>query len=94
MIGPPICNATHATVKVPGAPDREYTRNPQETLAAFKARMVRELPVRYEGRELWADRGGPGLGCMTIILNASKDEASSEPRLPIDGARLAIMPSL
>ena len=50
MIGPPICNATHATVKVPGAPDREYTRNPQETLAAFKARMVRELPVRYVGQ--------------------------------------------
>ena len=60
----------------PRRPNREYTRDPEETLEAFKARMVRELPVRYEGRELWADRGGPGLGCMAIILNASKDEAS------------------
>lgn len=68
VIGAPICKATQATVQIPGSPDRQYTRDPDETLDAFKARMVRELPVRYEGRELWADRGGPGLGCMSIIL--------------------------
>ena len=68
IIGIPICKSVRATVQVPGVPNRDYTREPEETLEAFKARMVRELPVRYEGRELWADRGGPGLGCMAIIL--------------------------
>ncbi len=75
VIGPPICNATQATAEVPGAPDRQYTRDPDETLDAFKARIVRELPVRYEGRELWADRGGPGLGCMSIILWPPQSES-------------------
>ena len=61
------------SAEVPGAPDRQYTRDPDETLDAFKARIVRELPVRYEGRELWADRGGPGLGCMLMTPLATPE---------------------
>jgi hypothetical protein len=75
-----------ATVQVPGVPNRDYTREPEETLEAFKARMVRELPVRYEGRELWADRGGPGLGCMAIILWAPEPESPSRLLAPVDEA--------
>ena len=67
-MGPPICDAIRAIVKIPGAPEREYTRGEAESIEEFEARMVRELPIRYEGRELWTDRGGPGLGMMCILL--------------------------
>jgi hypothetical protein len=84
LIGPPICKVKRATVEIPGAPKREYTRNPEETLKSFKARIVRELPVRYEGRELWADRGGPGLGCMVITLWPPEEQPEVRALPPID----------
>lgn len=74
---PPFCDARSATVQIPGTPDRHYTREPGETLEDFKARLIRDLPVRNESREMWWDRGGPGVGMFSITLSPREDSPSS-----------------
>jgi len=68
FIGPPVCEARHATVKIVGYPDRDYMRLDGESIERFKARITSELPVRDERPELWSCNGGPGLGFICVNL--------------------------
>jgi hypothetical protein len=64
----PICDAERAILCIAGVPDRHYTREASETLEDFKKRVMSDLPIRDESRDLWADRGGPGLATFLVIL--------------------------
>lgn len=73
-----ICEAERGILRIAGVPDREYSREPGESVEEFTQRIERDLPVRYEGRELWADRGGPGIGCFSILLLPREDSHDSQ----------------